>query len=58
VAWYFANEWLSTFAENAPLSPMLFVITIGIALAITLATISFQTVKAAMTDPVKSLRYE
>ena len=58
VAWYFANEWLSSFAERAPLSPLLFVITIAIALTITLATISFQTIKAAMTDPVKSLRYE
>lgn len=58
LAWYFANEWLTTFANHAPLSPMLFIITMGIALAITLATISFQTVKAAMTDPIKSLRYE
>ncbi|HEY0652951.1 MAG TPA: ABC transporter permease [Chryseosolibacter sp.] len=58
LAWYFANEWLSTFATRSPLNPMLFVMTMGIALAITLATISFQTVKAALTDPVKSLRYE
>jgi putative ABC transport system permease protein len=58
LAWYFANEWLTTFANHAPLSPMLFMITMGIALAITLATVSFQTVKAAMTDPIKSLRYE
>lgn len=58
LAWYFADEWLSTFANHAPLNPVLFVITMGIALAITLVTISFQTVKAAMTDPIKSLRYE
>jgi putative ABC transport system permease protein len=58
LAWYFANEWLSTFESREPLNPMLFVITMAIALTITFATISFQTVKAALTDPVKSLRYE
>ncbi len=58
LAWYFANEWLATFANHAPLNPVLFVITISIALVITLVTISFQTVRAAMTDPIKSLRYE
>ncbi|HEY0742422.1 MAG TPA: ABC transporter permease [Chryseosolibacter sp.] len=58
LAWYFANEWLTSFANRAPLNPILFVVTIAIALAVTIVTISFQTVKAAMTDPVKSLRYE
>jgi putative ABC transport system permease protein len=58
LAWYVASEWLTSFANHAPLNPMLFLITMGIALAITLITISFQTVKAALTDPVKSLRYE
>ena len=58
VAWYFADEWLSTFENHAPLNPALFVITMGIALVITFITISFQTVRAAMTDPIKSLRYE
>ena len=58
VSWYFASEWLASFANRAPLNPMLFVITIAIALTVTIVTISFQTVKAAMTDPVKSLRYE
>jgi putative ABC transport system permease protein len=58
VAWYFANEWLTTFANHAPLDPLLFLITMAIAITITLATISLQTVKAAMTDPIKSLRYE
>lgn len=58
LAWYFASEWLSSFATRAPLDPMLFVITMAIALLITLLTISFQTIKAALTDPVKSLRYE
>lgn len=58
IAWYFANEWLSGFATRQEVNPLLFVITLIIAVTITLVTISFQTVKAALTDPVKSLRYE
>ena len=58
IDWYFADQWLQTFANRNEINPMIFVITLTIAVAITLITISFQTVKAAMTDPVKSLRYE
>jgi putative ABC transport system permease protein len=57
-AWYFANEWLQSFAARHEISPLLFVITLGVAVGITLITISFQTVKAALADPIKSLRYE
>lgn len=55
---YFAQQWLQGFAFRMELSPMIFVFTILIALAITLLTVSIQTIKAAMSDPVKSLRYE
>jgi putative ABC transport system permease protein len=58
LAWYFAGRWLESFAYRMTISPWLFVWTLFIALAITLITVSFQTIKAAMTDPVKSLRYE
>jgi putative ABC transport system permease protein len=58
LAWYFADQWLSNFANRDALNPFIFVMTMAIALVITLATISLQTIKAAMTDPIKSLRYE
>jgi putative ABC transport system permease protein len=58
VAFYFADQWLQHFASRTPINPMVFVITLVIAVTITLFTISIQTVKAAMTDPIKSLRYE
>ncbi len=58
LAWYFANEWLEKFASRDSISPMVFVLTLAIAVTVTLVTISFQTVRAAMTDPIKSLRYE
>jgi putative ABC transport system permease protein len=58
LAWHFANQWLSNFANREEINPVIFLITLTIAVTITLGTISFQTLKAAMTDPVKSLRYE
>jgi putative ABC transport system permease protein len=58
IAWYFAGEWLSGFAFRMSLNPMLFVWTLVTALALTLVTVSFQTIKAALTNPIKSLRYE
>jgi putative ABC transport system permease protein len=58
IAWYFANGWLLKFAYRTPLNPMLFVWTTLIAIGITLLAVSYQTIRAAMADPVKSLRYE
>jgi putative ABC transport system permease protein len=58
LAWYFADKWLQNFANRMEVRPMIFISTLLIAVGITLVTISFQTIKAAMTDPVKSLRYE
>lgn len=55
---YFAEKWLQTFAYRMELNPMIFLLTIVIAFAITLITISIQTVKAAMSNPANSLRYE
>jgi len=40
------------------LSPMIFALTVLIALAITIIAVSIQTIKAAMSNPIKSLRYE
>jgi putative ABC transport system permease protein len=58
LAWYFANQWLQKFAYRTTLDPMLFVWTALIAITITLLAVSYQTVRAATADPVKSLRYE
>lgn len=58
IAWYFATNWLQQFAYRTQLNPMLFVWTTLIAIGITLLAVSYQTIRAAMADPVKSLRYE
>jgi len=58
LTWYAANEWLTTFAFRMQVNPWLFVGTMLLALGFTLVVVSIQTIKAALTDPVKSLRYE
>lgn len=58
LAWYLASQWLEEFAYRMTISPMLFVWTFLIAIGLTFVTVSYHTIKAAMSDPVKSLRYE
>ncbi|WP_165864828.1 ABC transporter permease [Rufibacter latericius] len=58
LAWYGMKNWLQDFAYQVNLSPWLF-FTAGLAsLVIAVATVSFQAAKAALLDPVKSLRSE
>jgi putative ABC transport system permease protein len=58
LAWLFMNKWLQGFAYNVGISWwMLIAAGLGAAL-IAFATISFQSIKAALANPVKSLRSE
>jgi putative ABC transport system permease protein len=58
LAWFAMNKWLQSFAYRIHISWTVFVITTLAALLIALITISFQAVKAALANPVKSLRSE
>jgi putative ABC transport system permease protein len=58
VAWYMMNQWLQNFAYSITISPWIFVGACALSLLIALITVSFQSVKAALTNPVKSLRNE
>lgn len=58
VAWYAMNRWLENFAYRIGLSWWMFVLAAVLAVVIALITVSFQTVKAALKNPVDSLRYE
>lgn len=58
IAWWAMTKWLQDFAYRTNVSVMVFVITASIALGIALLTISFQAIKAAIANPVKSLRTE
>jgi len=58
LAWYVMNQWLQSFAYRIKIEWTVFLITTFVAVILALATISFQAIKAALADPVKSLRTE
>jgi len=58
IAWYFANKWLLNYAYRIQLSWQMFAIAGSLVLFIALATVSFQAIRAAIANPVKSLRTE
>lgn len=58
VAWYFMNKWLEDFAYRITISWWVFAMAGIAAILIALITVSFQAIKAAVANPVKSLRTE
>jgi ABC-type antimicrobial peptide transport system permease subunit len=58
IAWYYMNQWLQDYAYRINVSWWIFLTSGVAAIVIALATISFQAIKAAMANPVKSLRTE
>ncbi len=58
LTWYFLDNWLRQYAYRTELSWWVFALSGGGALLITLLTVSYQSIKAARMNPVKSLRSE
>jgi putative ABC transport system permease protein len=58
VAWYFMHKWLQDFAYRINIGWYVFIITGIVAILIALITICFHAIKAAVANPVKSLRTE
>lgn len=58
IAWYVMNEWLQDFSYKVQISWWLYVLAGISAVLIALVTISFQSLKAAFTNPVTALRSE
>jgi putative ABC transport system permease protein len=58
IAWFTMNKWLQDFAYRINISWITFFIAGLLAIAIALLTVSFQSIKAAVANPVKSLRTE
>ncbi|HTD98246.1 MAG TPA: ABC transporter permease [Mucilaginibacter sp.] len=58
ITWFAMYKWLQNFAYRIDIQWWIFVLAGGIALSIAFITISFQSIKAAMANPVKSLRSE
>ncbi|SFD76571.1 ABC-type antimicrobial peptide transport system, permease component [Chitinophaga sp. CF118] len=58
VSWLLMNKWLDNFAYQIDISWWMFVVAGGIAIFIAFLTVSYQSVKAALANPVKSLKTE
>lgn len=58
VAWYFMRNWLQNFAYRTEMSYLTFILAALMALIITYLTIGYHTIKAAIANPVNSLREE
>jgi putative ABC transport system permease protein len=58
VAWYVMREWLSAFEYRIPLGAGVFILAGALVLLLALLTVSYQSVKAAMFNPIDSLRTE
>ena len=58
IAWYGGNYWLNNYAFKIEIGWALFVIAGGLSILISFITVAFQTIGAALSNPVESLRYE
>jgi putative ABC transport system permease protein len=58
IAWWVMNKWLQSFAYRIHISWWIFVVAGLLAVLIALLTVSFQAIKAAIANPVESLRSE
>jgi putative ABC transport system permease protein len=58
LAWYFLNNWLQSFAYRVDVHWWVFLIAFIVSIVIALATLSFQSIRAAMANPAESLRSE
>jgi ABC-type antimicrobial peptide transport system permease subunit len=58
IAYYYLHQWLLTYNYHTDIDPSVFLYAGGGALVITLVTVSFHSVKAALANPVNSLRSE
>jgi putative ABC transport system permease protein len=58
VAYFAMNRWLQSFAYRMNIHPLIFFLTAVISLTIALITVSYQAIRAALANPVDSLRYE
>jgi putative ABC transport system permease protein len=58
IAWYAMHTWLQDFSYRISIEWWVFVLAGMLAVVIAFATVSFQAIKAALANPIKSLRTE
>jgi putative ABC transport system permease protein len=58
LAWYFMEQWLDSFAYRININMWLYILAAFVAIIIALITVGTQTIRAAMSNPANTLRYE
>ena len=58
IAWYFMNKWLENFKYQIKITPIFFIIAIFVSIVVAVITVSYQAIRAALMNPVKSLKTE
>ena len=58
IAWYLSKNWMQNFAYRSSIGFWIFLLSGSLALIIAFLTISYQSIKAALANPIDSLRYE
>jgi putative ABC transport system permease protein len=56
--WYVSNNWLQSFAYRIDVDPLIVVLSGLFAIVVAWLTVSFQSIKAATSNPATALRYE
>ncbi|MFZ1714057.1 MAG: ABC transporter permease, partial [Saprospiraceae bacterium] len=58
LGWWAMNKWLEGFVYKVEIGPYIFVISFALILVITMVTVGYQAVKAAIANPIQALRTE
>jgi putative ABC transport system permease protein len=58
IAWYIMHTWLNNFSYRVDLQWWIFVLAGAVAILLSLLTVSYQAIRAAIANPVRSLRAE
>ena len=58
IAWYAMNKWLQTYSYRVSIEWWVFALTAILSIVIAILTVSYQAIKAAIANPIKSLRSE
>ena len=58
ISWYYMNRWLAQYTYRTDVSWWVFIATMGISIVVCLITVSWQAIKAALSNPVKNLKNE
>jgi len=58
IAYYFMNSWLEDFAYRIEIGVSMFFLALAASILISLVTVGYKSLRAALSNPVESLRYE